>query len=72
MGSDFDEEEAITMVKVALLCINPAPALRPTMSEVVSMLEGRTPVCESVMNPSIYGDELRLGSLRKPLDPIAQ
>ncbi|CAN6689606.1 unnamed protein product [Malus baccata var. baccata] len=72
LGSDFDVEEVITMVKVALLCINPAPALRPTMSEVVSMLEGRTPVCESVMNPSIYGDELRLASLRNPFDPIAQ
>ncbi|XP_068322386.1 probable leucine-rich repeat receptor-like serine/threonine-protein kinase At3g14840 [Pyrus communis] len=72
LGSDFDEEEVITMVKVALLCINPAPALRPTMSEVVSMLEGRTPVCESVMNPSMYSDELRLASLRKPFDPIAQ
>ncbi|KAM2173547.1 hypothetical protein ACFX1R_038374 [Malus domestica] len=71
LGSDFEVEEAITMVKVALLCINPAPALRPTMSAVVSMLEGRTLVRESVMNPNIYGDELKLASLRNPFDLTA-
>ncbi|PQQ01642.1 putative LRR receptor-like serine/threonine-protein kinase [Prunus yedoensis var. nudiflora] len=37
LGSDVSEEEAIRMVKVALLCINAAPALRPTMSAVVSI-----------------------------------
>ncbi|KAM1592750.1 hypothetical protein TB1_035921 [Malus domestica] len=72
LGSDFEVEEVITMVKVALLCINPAPALRPTMSAVVSMLEGRTLVRESVMNPNIYGDELKLATLRNPFDPTAQ
>ena len=72
LGSDFEEEEPITMVKVALLCINPAPALRPTMSAVVSMLEGRRLVCELVMNPNIYGDELKLAALRNPFNPTAQ
>ncbi|KAM1592749.1 hypothetical protein EV2_037632 [Malus domestica] len=72
LGSDIEVEEALTMVKVALLCINPAPALRPTMSAVVSMLEGRTLVRESVMNPNIYGDELKLSTLRNPFDPTAK
>jgi hypothetical protein len=40
LGSEFNKEEAIRMIKVALLCTNPSPALRPTMSAVVSMLEG--------------------------------
>ncbi|KAM1457662.1 hypothetical protein ACFX13_035676 [Malus domestica] len=61
LGSHFEVEEAITMVKVALLCINPASALRPTMSAVVSMLEGRTLV-----------HELKLSALRNPFDPTAQ
>lgn len=42
LGTEFNEEEAIRMAKVALLCTNSSPALRPTMSEVVNMLEGRT------------------------------
>ncbi|GAB4827140.1 hypothetical protein Ancab_034029, partial [Ancistrocladus abbreviatus] len=32
------------MIKIALLCTNPSPALRPTMSAVVSMLEGNSTV----------------------------
>ncbi|XP_021801083.1 probable LRR receptor-like serine/threonine-protein kinase At1g07650 [Prunus avium] len=58
LGSQFNKEEAMRMIKVALLCANPSPALRPTMSAVVSMLEGQTIVHEVKINPSIYGDEL--------------
>jgi hypothetical protein len=69
LGSEFNEE-AIRMIKVALLCSNPSPALRPTMSAVVSMLEGQTVVHELLMDPSIYGEELRFNALRHPLDEI--
>ncbi|XP_016652492.1 PREDICTED: probable leucine-rich repeat receptor-like serine/threonine-protein kinase At3g14840 [Prunus mume] len=68
LGSDVSEEEVIRMIKVALLCINAAPALRPTMSAVVSMLEGRTAVHELVTDPSTYGDELRLTALTNQFD----
>ncbi|KAH7545038.1 hypothetical protein FEM48_Zijuj01G0051700 [Ziziphus jujuba var. spinosa] len=60
------------MIKVALLCTNPSPALRPTMSAVLSMLEGRTIVPELIMDPSIYGDQLRLAAVRQHLDEIVQ
>ncbi|XP_035543987.1 probable leucine-rich repeat receptor-like serine/threonine-protein kinase At3g14840 [Juglans regia] len=70
LGSDFNKEEAIRMIKVALLCTNPSPALRPTMSAVVSMLEGRTVVNEDIMDPSIYGDEYRFEALRGQFDQI--
>ncbi|KAM5587863.1 putative leucine-rich repeat receptor-like serine/threonine-protein kinase [Rosa sericea] len=72
LGSDFSNEEAVRMVKVALLCINPVAALRPTMSAVVSMLEGRTPVDELIMDPNIYSEEMRLTALRNPFEQIAQ
>ncbi|VVA29379.1 Hypothetical predicted protein [Prunus dulcis] len=72
LGSNFSKEEAVRMVKVALLCTNPAPALRPSMSSVVSMLEGKTAVHELIMDPSIYGDEMRLTALRNQFDQIAQ
>ncbi|KAG6692163.1 hypothetical protein I3842_10G099700 [Carya illinoinensis] len=59
LGSEFNMEEAIRMIKVALLCTNPSPALRPTMSVVVCMLEGQTVVDEVMMGPSKYADEFK-------------
>ncbi|GMI72907.1 leucine-rich repeat receptor-like kinase with extracellular malectin-like domain 1 [Hibiscus trionum] len=62
LGTKFNKEEALRMVKVALLCTNASPALRPTMSGVVSMLEGRTDVHEIISESSSYGDDIRLKS----------
>ncbi|KAI9198428.1 hypothetical protein LWI28_015689 [Acer negundo] len=56
----FDKVEAEKMVRVALLCSNADPALRPTMSEVVSMLESQTIVQEVASDPGIYGDDLQI------------
>lgn len=44
LGSNFSKKEAMTMLNIALLCTNPSPTLRPTMSSAVSMLEGKTAV----------------------------
>ncbi|KAK3405518.1 hypothetical protein EUGRSUZ_K01737 [Eucalyptus grandis] len=44
LGSHFDKEEALALIKVALMCTNATPALRPQMSSVVSMLEGKVAV----------------------------
>uniref|UniRef100_A0A5B7BCU3 Protein kinase domain-containing protein n=1 Tax=Davidia involucrata TaxID=16924 RepID=A0A5B7BCU3_DAVIN len=70
LGSDFNMEEAIRMIKVALLCTNPSPALRPTMSAVVSMLKGHINVHDLITDPSIYGDELRFQALRDKYDEL--
>ncbi|EXB36794.1 putative LRR receptor-like serine/threonine-protein kinase [Morus notabilis] len=70
LGSDFNTEEAARMIKVALQCTNPSPALRPTMSAVVSMLEGRTLVHELVMDPSVYADQLRFQALTEYIDHL--
>nr|XP_011461996.1 PREDICTED: probable LRR receptor-like serine/threonine-protein kinase At1g07650 [Fragaria vesca subsp. vesca] len=72
LGSGFNKEEALRMIKVALLCANSSPALRPTMSQVVSMLEGRTDVHEVTINPSIYGDEMRFKAFTEDSDPDMQ
>ena len=64
LETEFNEEEAMRMIKVALLCTNSSPALRPIMSEVVNMLEGRTLVPELIMDPSIFADESRFGAIR--------
>ncbi|KAK8353528.1 hypothetical protein V6Z12_A05G163900 [Gossypium hirsutum] len=68
LGTEFNEEEAIRMTKVALLCTNSSPALRPTMSEVVNMLEGRTLIPELILDPSIFADESRFGAVKDQLN----
>lgn len=70
LASNYNSEEAIRMIKIALLCTNPSPALRPNMSAVVSMLEGQTSVHELYVNPSIYGDELKFKALRDKYDEM--
>ncbi|GKV45301.1 hypothetical protein SLEP1_g52406 [Rubroshorea leprosula] len=50
LGSDYNNMEVMNMINVALLCTNPAPAARPAMSSVVSMLEGRVTVVDSSMS----------------------
>ncbi|GAA0182666.1 hypothetical protein LIER_42309 [Lithospermum erythrorhizon] len=57
LGSNYNVEEATRIIKVALLCTNPSPALRPTMSSVVSMFEGKISIQENV-NQSLYEDPL--------------
>ena len=51
LGSEYSSEEAMVMLNVALLCANASPTLRPTMSQVVSMLEGRTAVQDLLSDP---------------------
>ncbi|CAN7049610.1 unnamed protein product [Brassica rapa subsp. trilocularis] len=55
----FGGMEAERMIKVSLLCSNKSPTLRPTMSEVVKMLEGETEIEQIISDPGVYGDELR-------------
>ncbi|KAJ6744412.1 PROMASTIGOTE SURFACE ANTIGEN PROTEIN PSA [Salix purpurea] len=57
LGSAFNKKEVVRMINVALLCTNQSPALRPIMSTVVSMLEGKTDVEELVMVPSTLSDQ---------------
>ncbi|KAL8214118.1 hypothetical protein R6Q57_003567 [Mikania cordata] len=64
LGSKINKEEAMIMVKVALLCTNGSPSIRPQMSEVVSMLEGRTCVPDIDPEAGGYTDDLRFKAMR--------
>ncbi|KAG6737116.1 hypothetical protein POTOM_059889 [Populus tomentosa] len=68
LGSGFDKKEAVIMIKVALLCTNQSPALRPKMSAVVKMLEGKGDVQELVMDPSTFGDPSRFKGYKHKSD----
>ncbi|GKC32279.1 probable LRR receptor-like serine/threonine-protein kinase isoform X1, partial [Tanacetum coccineum] len=63
LGSNFNKKEAVKMMKIALLCTNQSPALRPTMSEVVNMLEGRTKIKETDVNLVTYEEDFKFRSL---------
>ncbi|KAL1201968.1 putative LRR receptor-like serine/threonine-protein kinase [Cardamine amara subsp. amara] len=64
LGSDYSEEEAMLMMNVALMCTNASPTLRPTMSQVVSLLEGKTAMQELLSDPSFSTVNPKLKALR--------
>ncbi|KAG5561362.1 hypothetical protein RHGRI_004405 [Rhododendron griersonianum] len=64
LGSEVNKEEVERMVKVALLCTNASPSLRPTMSEAVSMLEGRMTIPSIIPDPNSYIEDLRFKAMR--------
>ncbi|KAG4403473.1 hypothetical protein GLYMA_01G118800v4 [Glycine max] len=59
LGEHFNKTEAMMMINVALLCTKVSLALRPTMSLVVSMLEGRTHIQEVVLDKREVLDDVK-------------
>ncbi|KAL8131838.1 hypothetical protein AgCh_007667 [Apium graveolens] len=63
LGSNYSKQEALNILNVGLSCSNPSPTLRPFMSAVVSMLQGkkkveapiftRTATNESIMSKAL-------------------
>lgn len=68
LESNFRKEEVVAMINVALLCTSFSPVVRPTMSSVVSILEGRAHVQEISSGLSISSDEIKLKELRQQYD----
>ncbi|XP_074319264.1 putative LRR receptor-like serine/threonine-protein kinase At1g53440 isoform X1 [Silene latifolia] len=61
LGQSCSKEEALTLLNLALLCTNPSPSLRPRMSSVVSMIDGKIPVQAPIVKRvgSEFNEELR-------------
>ncbi|KAK2985858.1 hypothetical protein RJ640_018724 [Escallonia rubra] len=59
LESQYNEEEVVRMINVALLCTNVSSAFRPSMSSVVSMLEGKAVVQEFVLDTSGSSDMMK-------------
>lgn len=68
LGSHYPEEEAKRMLNIGLLCTNPSPTLRPLMSSVVSMLEGKIPIQAPLIKCGSPNEDLRF----KAFERIAQ
>lgn len=69
LGSKYSSEEAMRMLQLALLCTNPSPTLRPPMSSVVSMLQGKTPIQAP---PIIKGSDNAQDARFKALEFLSQ
>ncbi|KAJ4703723.1 putative Kinase [Melia azedarach] len=67
LGLEYNNEEAEMMLKISILCTNASPSLRPTMSEVVSMLEGKTSIPDIIPEAGSYSQDLRFKVLRDHL-----
>lgn len=63
LGSGYSEDEALRMLNLALVCANPSPTLRPSMSSVVSMLEGRIPVQAPLVKRGGTNEDMRFKAL---------
>ncbi|XP_020888795.1 probable leucine-rich repeat receptor-like serine/threonine-protein kinase At3g14840 [Arabidopsis lyrata subsp. lyrata] len=58
LGTDYNKQEAMTMIKIGMLCTSPAPGDRPSMSTVVSMLEGHSTVnVEKLLEASLNNEK---------------
>ncbi|RDX96771.1 putative LRR receptor-like serine/threonine-protein kinase RFK1, partial [Mucuna pruriens] len=64
LGSEVNPTEATNLMKVALLCTDVSPSVRPTMSEVVNMLEGRMSIPDAIPQPSDFSEDIRFKAMR--------
>ncbi|PSS05934.1 LRR receptor-like serine/threonine-protein kinase [Actinidia chinensis var. chinensis] len=65
LGTNYPQQEVMTMLNVALLCTNPSPTLRPSMSSVVSMLEGKSPIQAPLIKRSTPNEDLRFKAFER-------
>ncbi|PON69847.1 Phosphorylase kinase, gamma catalytic subunit [Parasponia andersonii] len=65
LGSNYSKKEAMTMLNLALLCTNQSPTLRPPMSAVVGMLEGKIPVRAPIVERSSVDQNARFKAFEK-------
>ncbi|CAA0832389.1 Probable LRR receptor-like serine/threonine-protein kinase RFK1 [Striga hermonthica] len=64
LGLSINRDEVERVVKTALLCTNATPSVRPMMSEVVLMLEGRMDVPNVIPDGSTYTNDVRFKAMK--------
>ncbi|CAN6444465.1 unnamed protein product [Victoria cruziana] len=60
LETTYSKVQVLTMISVALLCTNSSPLLRPKMSTVVNMLEGREPVQAPLPSPVVSATDFNI------------
>lgn len=64
LDCELYKEEVERVVKVGLLCTDATASRRPTMSEVVQMMEGSVEIPDLVAEGSTYTSDVRLKAIR--------
>ncbi|CAN7077490.1 unnamed protein product [Brassica oleracea var. botrytis] len=64
LEGDFNIKEAVRMIKVAFVCTNSSPSLRPAMSEAVQMLQGEIEITQVMSDPGLYDHNFSISKLR--------
>ena len=59
LESNYSKQEVMRVLDLALLCTNPSPTLRPSMSSVVGMIEGKIPVQAPIIKRSSADQDAR-------------
>ncbi|CAL8125566.1 unnamed protein product [Prunus armeniaca] len=54
LEGEFDELEAVVVLKLGIMCSNNTPKARPTMRQVVRYLQGEVALPEVVLSPGAY------------------
>uniref|UniRef100_A0A6M2F083 non-specific serine/threonine protein kinase n=1 Tax=Populus davidiana TaxID=266767 RepID=A0A6M2F083_9ROSI len=57
LNGEFDETEAVLLLKLGLMCSNYLPKVRPLMRKIVRYLEGEVALPELVAAPDVYDGE---------------
>ncbi|XP_022136558.1 probable LRR receptor-like serine/threonine-protein kinase At1g53430 [Momordica charantia] len=65
LDSHYSKEEVMRMIHIALLCTNPSPTLRPSMSSVVSMLEGKIAVQAPIIKRNAADQDARFKAFER-------
>ncbi|KAG6637126.1 probable LRR receptor-like serine/threonine-protein kinase At1g53430 [Carya illinoinensis] len=65
LGSSYSSEEAMRMLNLAVLCTNPSPTLRPSMSSVISMLDGKIAVQAPIIKRSETNPDAKFRAFEK-------
>ncbi|KAL0656225.1 hypothetical protein Bca4012_076809 [Brassica carinata] len=64
LEGDFNIKEAVRMIKVAFVCTNSSPSLRPAISEAVQMLQGEIEITQVMSDPGLYDHNFSIPKLR--------
>jgi hypothetical protein len=57
LGYDYSVKQEMIILDLAMLCTNPSPTLRPAMSEVVKILEGKSKMKAPSFNVPYSADD---------------
>ncbi|KAK1404912.1 Protein kinase domain-containing protein [Heracleum sosnowskyi] len=65
LGTNYSKQEALSMLNLALLCSNQSPTLRPSMSAVVSMLQGKEKVEAPIFTRTTTNESMKFKAFEK-------